>query len=365
MKFEFHNFTQVIVDILTDEHGVDGHSILESSPLLLYTNFKTKAANRGAKSRASYANLYATYVLVEDYVARGFMSNGGYDDYEGAQYKQLFTRQRELKFGEKLQNHALNQRLNEEFKKCFPKLKHVPISRDGEIGRYWFNERLLLVESEKHTYNIAQSILRIIDSYIETRMLSFMEFIKKCNDLKKKPQHLAIEFIRDLLKPNVDARTFEIVSYCILKYKYADQVFYWGWSKNEIKKDKLVLYKTGRTNANDGGIDFVMKPTGRFFQATERIDVKKFFLDIDKVHRHPITFVVNTDESISSIKSAIARQAYKKYGTEDVVEKYMSSIEEIINNKCLLDDFESIVQSGSVKQLMDEIIVQSKLEFNV
>lgn len=30
--------------------------------------------------------------------------------------------------------------------------------------------------------------------------------------------------------------------------------------------------KTGRTNANDGGIDFVTKPLGRFFQVTETLD---------------------------------------------------------------------------------------------
>ena len=45
----------------------------------------------------------------------------------------------------------------------------------------------------------------------------------------------------------------------------------------------MKLYKTGRTNANDGGIDFVMKPLGRFFQVTETLDFKKYFLDIDKI----------------------------------------------------------------------------------
>ena len=35
--------------------------------------------------------------------------------------------------------------------------------------------------------------------------------------------------------------------------------------------------------------DLVMKPLGRFFQVTETIDVGKYFLDIDKVQRFPIT----------------------------------------------------------------------------
>jgi len=44
-----------------------------------------------------------------------------------------------------------------------------------------------------------------------------------------------------------------------------------------VEEDNLELYKTGRTNANDGGIDFVMKPLGRFFQVTETTDVKNTF----------------------------------------------------------------------------------------
>lgn len=43
------------------------------------------------------------------------------------------------------------------------------------------------------------------------------------------------------------------------------------------------MYKTGRTNANDGGIDFVMRPVGRFFQVTEVNNYDKYLLDIDKV----------------------------------------------------------------------------------
>lgn len=59
-------------------------------------------------------------------------------------------------------------------------------------------------------------------------------------------------------------------------------------------KEQLTLYKTGRTNANDGGIDFVMKPLGRFFQVTEVDVYNKYLLDIDKVMHYPVTFVVKT-----------------------------------------------------------------------
>ncbi len=40
-----------------------------------------------------------------------------------------------------------------------------------------------------------------------------------------------------------------------------------------------------------------MKPLGLFFQVTETVEAGKYFLDIDKVQRYPITFVVNTDAS--------------------------------------------------------------------
>lgn len=47
--------------------------------------------------------------------------------------------------------------------------------------------------------------------------------------------------------------------------------------KSSVKKYNLRLYKTGRTNANDGGIDFVLKPVGRFFQVTEVGRYDKYF----------------------------------------------------------------------------------------
>ena len=54
-----------------------------------------------------------------------------------------------------------------------------------------------------------------------------------------------------------------------LEYYYKDFVIYWGYTPeiDKLTKDNLRLYKTGRTNANDGGIDFVMKPLGRFLLA--------------------------------------------------------------------------------------------------
>ena len=62
--------------------------------------------------------------------------NFQYADYEGAKFSRLFRRQRELPFGSKLQNHALNHLLNEEFHKYFSLEDALPIIRDVASNRY-------------------------------------------------------------------------------------------------------------------------------------------------------------------------------------------------------------------------------------
>ena len=131
-------FKQTIIDILSQEFGGERSAqVFQESPLLQYIEIKTRSANRGSKARGSFANLYAIYVLVEDYIRSDSVSPGGYADYKGARYTDLFQRQRELPFGERLQNHALNSRLNEEFRRYFPTSKYTPFSgtvRPTDIG---------------------------------------------------------------------------------------------------------------------------------------------------------------------------------------------------------------------------------------
>src|SRR5665647_996558 len=297
-----HAFTATIIDILREQYGEYADDVLETSPLLGYLNTKTKAANRGSKARGAFANHYALYVVVEDYIIHGFADGQTaepYSQYEGARFTDLFRRQRELPFGAKLQNHALNSRLNDEFKKFYPTVGKQPIVRDVSTQRYWIQEDLLLItirrrDGSEHTYNIAHAVIAIIDAYVATRKAAFEGFLDTCRqiaDLGRKDPEQAIEFVAAQLQPSVDARVFEIVSYAVLKAKYGLETVWIGDTRDAIAEEDLVLYKTGRTNANDGGIDFVMKPLGRFFQVTETLDVNKYFLDIDKVQRFPITFV--------------------------------------------------------------------------
>lgn len=138
-----HEFTQQIRDVLRSNFGEATEDILEKSELIQYINIKTRSATRGSKARGSFANLYALYVLIEDYLNCGFDEQGDYSNYQGAAFTDLFKRQRELSFGNKLQNHALNHRLNSDFRKYFPQTDYIPILRDVETKRYWINENLL------------------------------------------------------------------------------------------------------------------------------------------------------------------------------------------------------------------------------
>ena len=138
-----HEFTKSIINMVEDELETDGKELLQVSTLLEYINIKTRSANRGSKSRGSFANLYAIYVLIEDYIKIVFDKNQDYGKYEGAVFSDLFKRQRQLPFGEKLQNHALNHRLNEEFHKYFPTVQEPVIIRDipkSILDKYKFIE---------------------------------------------------------------------------------------------------------------------------------------------------------------------------------------------------------------------------------
>lgn len=357
-------FTAKIKGVLKKNFSDLYDDIFEQSDIIKYLNFKMKSANRGSKSRSSFANIYAVYVLIEGYVNKGFVENKAYKNYEGAIYSELFKRQRELPFGQKLQNHALNNRMNAEFAKYFPSNPLIPILRDLETNKYWFNKKLLKIKITNKEVNLAKSILQIIDLYVEAKknaFENFINFLKKSQQLNKKELY---NFIKEKLDPNTDARIFEIVSYSILKYYYADWNIYWGFEPKKIIKENLKLYKTGRTNANDGGIDFVMKPLGRFFQVTESLDFKKYFLDIDKINKYPITFVIKSTHSLSEISEKIYKQACKQYTIQKIVDKYMNCIEEIINIPILLEYFNKLLDENKINMVLDEIIIQSKLEFN-
>ncbi|MEY3332369.1 MAG: hypothetical protein RLZZ176_669, partial [Cyanobacteriota bacterium] len=105
------------------------------------------------------------------------------------------------------------------------------------------NENLLKCSIDNSQINIAEAIKDIIDAYIAARGQAFNNFMIYCQqmiDIQKQDPSQAVKFIKDLLKPNIDARVFEIVSYAILKEYYADQQIYWGWSPEKYNIKAIV-----------------------------------------------------------------------------------------------------------------------------
>lgn len=362
-----HEFTNEIINQIEQDLKIKGEELIKFTPLLGYINIKTRSANKGSKSRGSFANLYAIYVLLEDYIKVVFEEKKNYSDHQGAIFSELFKRQRELPFGAKLQNHALNHRLNEEYHKYFPTTNEQVILRDIPTSRYWINKNLVVIKYNNKEYDLSKTIIKIIDSYINAKRNAFENFINTCEKLQRmggQDKDKIFDFIVGLLDHNVDARLFEIVSYSILKYFYHDKKIFWGYSPKELKEENLKLYKTGRTNANDGGIDFVMRPLGYFFQVTETLDIKKYFLDIDKLEHYPIRFVIKTNEDRDIIYKHLRQGAYEQYTIERIVNRYMESIEDVVNIPQLITFFNEADKMGYLNDILHEILIQSKVEFN-
>lgn len=360
-----HEFTTQIMEILEKNFPGKSDIIFKNSELIRYINRKTKSASSGSKSRGSFGNLYAIYVLVEDFINKNPQSIAQYLNSNGASFSRLLERTRQLPFGKKIQNHSLNSRMNEEFRKFFPESETVPIIRNLSSQRYWINPDYIFLDLDGNI-DLSRSIIQIIDKYVETKKSSLAKFLSQCEalmDIDPSGEGIA-DFIQSLLEPNVDARIFEIVAYAILKEKYLGEIVYFGLTADTIEEYALKLYKTGRTNANDGGIDYVMRPLGRFFQVTETLDVRKFFLDIDKVERFPITFVIKTNMPVEDINDIFYKDASKIYKVRSVVDSYMNSIEEIINIPKLSEILHYLIFEGRASSVLEEIIKQSRMEFH-
>lgn len=364
------DFIEEIIYARFDEE--DGNALFENSYLLDYLDKKTNSVEKSSKSRGSFANLYALYVLIEDYISLGYLSDKkDYSKYEGMMYSEAFNRMRELPFGEKLQNHALNSRCNDEFKKFFSSnTSEVPIIRNLTNGRYWINENLLTVKIDNNeVVNIATLCIEIIDKYIELKQEGFSGFFDDLKNLtldtSGDPQ-IAIDYISTTLEPNSDARIFEIVSFVIIKYHFIQQTVIHNFtSDNSEITEPLMVYKIGRTNANDGGIDYIMKPLGRIFQVTEVLDFKKYFLDIDKLIHYPITFVVKQDISPENALQRIENDAKLKFQDEAILSHYLSCFEEIITIPTLKGMLANNIQKGYLNDMINELITQCIVEYNL
>ncbi len=358
-----------ILDILKEHYPKEYEDVYSKSYLIQYLDKKTNSVGKSSKARPSFANLYAIYVLVEDYLNNGYYNSGKYiKEYEGMIFSNAFKRQRELPFGEKLQNHALNNRCNHEFSKYFNTVtSEVPIVINQSESRYFINEKLLLIKISGQVIDISKLIIEIIDRYVELKKEKFDDFFEKCVTFSKSyiyNQKEAIQFIESNLDENADARIFEIISFLICKYYYYTKTVYFGVEKDNIKQYRLSLHKTGRTNANDGGIDFIMQPIGRVFQVTEVLDFKKYFLDIEKLNKFPITFVVKTEQKAKDVMNLIQAQAESMYEGE-ILERYLSCFEEIITLRKLRKYLNVIIEHELLDKFFMDLIKYCSIEYNV
>jgi len=331
------------IDQLADELNIPRHTIAYQ---FIINN--TLASDRGSKARRSLGTLYALYVLCNAW---------NNNQREGTTFTALMEEMRRLPFGSKLQNHALDNRLNDKIRRGFGASDALlPVSAVPEKKRKISVE--FLTQHDMNADSAALFITRAIDLYVAEITENQNAFLKEIEGATSAQEILS--FVEKSWHPKADARLFEVVSYSVLKLHY---------DRLTVKINDVVkpyeLFKTGRTNANDGGIDFVLRPEGRFFQVTEVLDFKKYFLDFDKTNKFPISFVIKTLKTPDEAFNAIRNKALKSM-EQAVADGYMSLFEEIITVPTLQAILGTVAKSeAQIQQLKAVICENFKLEYGL
>lgn len=351
---------EFVKEILRLEHPDSFQQIYDSSLLLQYLGKKMKAVHGNSKTRRSLANIYAIYSILHFYQADFYNQPNKYRNFGGYDYMKLFNYYRSLYGGSRLQNHALNSRVNGEFKNKFPTITNDLIIIDN--GKYLLHIDYLYVGQT----DISKTAIKVIERYIDLliakdhALIQILLEMQKLTDYTEKKNQIVA-----LLNEDAEARIFEIISYAILRNHYKNIKVYFGYTPDTIHEEELQLFKTGRTNANDGGIDFVMRPIGRFFQVTEVSSYDKYLLDIDKVMHFPISFVIKTNSSkqavLRDLESYIEERAN---GMRVIRERYEKAIEEVITiNE--LKAWTSELSDSDVDDIIRDIDIYYRLEMHM
>ena len=89
-----------------------------------YIEIKTKASDRDSKARRSLGSLYALYVLSNDFVS---------GNNKGSSFTELMSRMKSMPFGAKLQNHPLDNKLNDEVRRQYKASDEMlPVTKERE-----------------------------------------------------------------------------------------------------------------------------------------------------------------------------------------------------------------------------------------
>ena len=175
-----------VEEILKKDFSADFQQIYDESALLQYLDKKMKAVHGNSKARRSLANIYAIYSILHFYQEDFFGEPDKYREFGGYDYMRLFNYYRSLYGGSKLQNHALNSRVNGEFKNKFPNSHNPLIIIDN--GKYLLHIDFLYVEK----IDISRTCCKIIERYIELliakdhALLNILEHINGLSDYNEK-----------------------------------------------------------------------------------------------------------------------------------------------------------------------------------
>ena len=334
------------------------YNVRNDSKIYKYIEKKTKAVDRDSKARRSLGNLYALYALCSQYI-------DGYED--GSKFTDLMNIMKSLPFGAKLQNHPLDNRMNDEFirqnskditEDMFP-VQHVELENIGKARKI---SVALLSEYGMNPRDTASFVVASIDRYIQIINDNQTAYLQEIEAATEKEQIISI--IRQAFNINSDARLFEIVSFALLNIYFAQEEVTIT-HRGQTNTVRLSLYRTGRTNANDGGIDFVLSPLGEFFQVTETLDFKKYFLDFDKMNKYKVNFVIKTELTPQEVREKIYFDAAKGMDTS-LLKSYMDLFGDIYT----LRDLDSILiyiskSDRHIRSLTNIIINSFKLEFGL
>lgn len=77
-----------------------------------------------------------------------------------------------------------------------------------------------------------------------------------------------------------------------------------------------------------------------------------------------MSFVIKSEESAEDLMEKLKVDALKTYIVQKVVDDYLRCIEEIINIPELKNYLEELDKRNMVGEVLKEIILQSKVEFN-
>lgn len=129
---------------------MDFQIVYDKSPMLQYLDKKMKAVHGNSKTRRSLANIYAIYSILHFYQDDYCQKVDEYRHFDGYDYMRLFNFYRGLYGGSKLQNHALNSRVNGEFhNKVRDNVNDLIIINNGKYFIYYKLEMNMEAEDEE------------------------------------------------------------------------------------------------------------------------------------------------------------------------------------------------------------------------